>query len=197
MNLATLAGNFRPGAKRRPRTRKASRVVQPTGVERSFAEDEIIVSKTDPKGIITYANDVFIRLAGFSELELIGAPHSVIRHPDMPRCIFKLLWDTVQAKREIFAYVINMSKNGDHYWVFAHVTPSFDDASNIVGYHSNRRKPDPAVVETIAGVYQGLLAEEQRHGDRRAGLAASTEMLGQFLAEKGMPYDEFIFSLQS
>ena len=90
-----------------------------TGVERFFDDDEIIVSKTDLKGIITYGNSVFYRLAGYTEKELIGVNHNVIRHPDMPRAVFKLLWDTLAEGREIFAYVVNRAKNGDHYWVFA------------------------------------------------------------------------------
>ena len=74
-----------------------------TGVERHFDDDEIIVSKTDLKGRITYGNRVFFRLAGYTEKECLGQPHSLIRHPEMPRCIFKLLWDTVEDKQEIFA----------------------------------------------------------------------------------------------
>ena len=118
--------------------------VKPTGVERRFAEDEVIVSKTDLRGHITYANEVFVRVSGFREDELLGAPHSIVRHPDMPRCVVQLLWDRIAAWHEVFAYVLNMSKNGDHYWVHAHVTPTFDEQGKIVGYHSNRRVPDAA-----------------------------------------------------
>ena len=74
---------------------------QPTGVERTFDREEIIVSKTDLTGNITYANDVFIRMAGYTEEELLGAPHSIIRHPDMPRAVFQLLWDTIGSGEEI------------------------------------------------------------------------------------------------
>ncbi len=88
-------------------------------------------------------------MAKYSYAELMGAPHSLIRHPDMPRCVFKLLWDTLEAKQEIFAYVVNLAKDGSHYWVFAHVTPTLDDRGNIIGSHSNRRKPDPAQIERI------------------------------------------------
>jgi PAS domain-containing protein len=84
-----------------------------TGVERTFDRRDFIVSKTDLKGRITYANRLFMRLASMEERDLIGTPHSVIRHPEMPRCVFKLLWDTIEAKREIFAYVVNRSKGGD------------------------------------------------------------------------------------
>jgi PAS domain S-box-containing protein len=93
-----------------------------------------------PQGHITYANDVFLRLSKYPLREVLGAPHSLIRHPDMPRCVFKLLWDTIEAKKEIFAYVLNMARDGNHYWVFAHVTPTLDAEQKIVGYHSNRRR---------------------------------------------------------
>lgn len=179
-----------------PVTRKLSRTVEPTGIECFFDDDEIIVSKTDLTGRITYANDVFMRVAGYSEAELIGAPHSIVRHPDMPRCVFKLLWDTLAAKQEIFAYVVNMARDGRHYWVFAHVTPSLDAKGNVLGYHSSRRTPDRAVLDsTIIPLYKALLAEEQRHGDRKAGMQASHQMLVDLLTEKGVGYDELIFSL--
>ena len=168
-------------------TRKLSRTVQPTGEERSFDEDEIIVSKTDLKGHITYANRTFLKVSGFGEDEVLGAPHSVIRHPEMPRCIFKLLWDTLASGKEIFAYVNNLAKNGDNYWVFAHVTPSIDVDGTVLGYHSNRRVPERRVLnDTIIPLYGSLLDEEGKHGDRKAGLEASYEMLLGLLKEKGL-----------
>ncbi len=166
-----------------------------TGVERFFREDEIIVSKTDPKGLITYANDVFLRISGYSENEIIMQPHSIIRHPDMPRCVFKLLWDTIQDGREIFAYVINRSKNGDHYWVLAHVTPTFGDGGNITGYHSSRRVVRKQELAAIEPLYSKLKAEEDRHSDRKAGLNASMNMVGDILKDAGVDYDEFVFSV--
>jgi PAS domain S-box-containing protein len=96
-------------------------VIAPTQTEIFFTEDDIIVSKTDLKGRITYANQSFCQMAGYTEAEMLGQPHSIIRHPDMPRAVFKLLWDTVLEGREIFAYVKNMAKNGNFYWVFADV----------------------------------------------------------------------------
>jgi len=169
-----------------------------SGVERFFDADEIIVSKTDLKGNITYANDVFLRLAGMTEEEAVGQPHSVIRNPEMPRCVFKLLWDTIAEGKEIFAYVVNRSKNGDHYWVLAHVTPSRDASGNITGYHSNRRVPDRKTLETvIIPLYKQLLDIEQRSPDRKAGMNEAFGTLVNLLKEKGLAYDEFIFSLQN
>ncbi len=167
-----------------------------TGVERFFDEQEIIVSKTDLKGRITYANDVFQKIAGFTEDELIGQPHSIIRHPHMPRCVFKLLWDTLAGGQEIFAYVINRCKNGDHYWVYANVTASRGRNGSIISYHSSRRAPDRTIVnEAIIPLYASLLKEEQRHRNARQGMEASFDLFKAVLAKKGMAYDEFVFSL--
>ncbi|MEI6729845.1 MAG: PAS domain-containing protein, partial [Pseudomonadota bacterium] len=146
-------------------------------------------------GKITYSNDVFQRLAEMTNEELIGKPHNVIRHPDMPRCVFKLLWDTLSQKKEIFAYVLNMAKSGDHYWVLAHVTPSFDAQGNLTGYHSNRRKPEPAQIAKIQPLYSTLLKEEAKYNSSKDGMNASFNLLLNILRDKGISYDEFIFSI--
>ena len=169
--------------------------IQPTRNERFFDDDEIIVSKTDTTGRITYANDVFITTALYTEEELLGAPHSIVRHPDMPRCVFKLLWDTLEAGDEIFAYVKNMAKNGDFYWVFAHVTSSYDANGNLVGYHSNRRTPERSAIEAVEELYAQLLTEEVRHANRKVGMEASFAMVVDLLEQNGVSYEEFIFSL--
>jgi PAS domain S-box-containing protein len=166
-----------------------------TGHERVMGDDDIIVSKTDLKGHITYANDVFCHIADYTVEEIMGEPHSVVRHPDMPRCVFKLLWDYISQGKEIFAYVVNRAKNGDHYWVFAHVTPSFDEQGNIIGYHSNRRKPSEEAVKAITGVYQLLIKEEQKHKNRKQGMQAGFDLLVSILNEKGISYDELVLSL--
>ncbi|MBI3445848.1 MAG: PAS domain-containing protein [Magnetospirillum sp.] len=166
-----------------------------SGVERTFGADEIIVSKTDTKGRIIYANEVFLRMAGYAEADILNQAHSIIRHPEMPRCVFKLLWDTIEAGKEIFAYVKNRSKNGDHYWVLAHVTPTFDKSGNIVSYHSNRRSPKRDAVAKVEGLYKELLAIEQGHSDRKAGMEAAFQAMVGKLQGAGVPYDEFVFSL--
>jgi PAS domain S-box-containing protein len=171
------------------------RKIEPTGRERTFAEEDIIVSKTDVYGKITYANDVFLKVAGYTEEELIGAPHSIIRHPDMPRCVFQLAWQRIQSGKEIFAYVMNMAKSGDHYWVFAHLTPTFGPNGEITGYHSNRRVPDRAPVERVQGIYATLLAEEKKHDSKEEAMAASGAILTSVLESLGTSYDELMFAL--
>lgn len=160
-----------------------------------FDPSDILVSKTDLRGRITYVNRVFTAISGYAEAELLGQPHSVIRHPDMPRAVFKLLWDHLLEEREVFAYVVNRCKAGDHYWVLAHVTPSFGPDGNVVGYHSTRRAADRRVLdEVIVPLYRTLRATEEAAPDRRAGLEDSFRQLTSSLDETGMAYDQWIFS---
>lgn len=166
-----------------------------TGVERLVRDDEIIVSKTDLRGHITYANEVFCRIAGYTEAQVLGRPHNLVRHPEMPGCVFKLLWDTLRDRREIFAYVVNRAANGDHYWVFAHVTPSFDRDGRLVGYHSNRRAPYADALPKVKALYAALNAEEARHRERVAAVEASTAVLHGRLQQLGLSYAQFVFSL--
>ncbi len=165
-----------------------------TGREKLFGEDEIIVSKTDRHGKITYANDVFLRVSGYTEAELLGAPHSIVRHPDMPRTVFSLMWETIQSGSEIFAYVKNLCADGDHYWVFAHVTPSFDEQGTIVGFHSNRRTPNRRALPVIESMYAELREIERRAGPGEA-VVSGRRVLSNKLQEMGAPYDVLMFSL--
>lgn len=163
-------------------------------VEKKLSPNEFIVSKTDAKGIITYANEVFLRIAEYEEGEVIGKPHNFIRHPQMPKCVFKLMWEQLKAGKEIFAYVINSTKHKDYYWVHAHVTPTFDNDGRIIGYHSNRRAPRDEALKIIKPLYQHLLEAEKKHSNPNQGMQASYDILQAVLQEKGMSYDEFIFS---
>ena len=164
---------------------------QPNNIEKVFPADEIIVSKTDTRGNITYGNSLFIKMAGYTEEELLGQPHNIIRHPDMPKLIFKALWDTVTQGKEINAYVVNLAKDGRYYWVFANVTPSFDQDNNIIGYHSTRRKPNPRALEIIKPFYQTL-----KQAEAIGGVHESTKELVKLLESKGMNYDQLILHLQ-
>lgn len=169
--------------------------VRPTGVERRLGTEDIIVSKTDPKGMLTYVNDAFLDISGYDEAELIGRPHNVIRHPEMPRCVFRLLWDTLADRRELFAYVMNLSSDGSHYWVLAHVTPSYDVGGSVIGYHSNRRAPSRAALAQIVPLYQRLRAVEDTEAGGRQATEAGTAALRDLLAERGQSYDDFVWSL--
>jgi len=160
-------------------------------MEKFMKEDDFIVSKTDTKGRITYGNDIFIRMSGYSEKELLNAPHNILRHKDMPAVVFKLLWDRIKNKKPINAYVKNATKNGDFYWVFANVTASMDNQNNIIGYYSVRRKPSKKGLEVVEGLYSALLQAEKSQG-----IQASEKLLESKLNEMGVDYDELILSLQ-
>ncbi len=149
-----------------------------------------IVSETDKNGIITQANDVFQEVAGYSESELVGANHNIVRHPDMPRAVFNLVWSTIKAGNEIRGFVINKAKNGDHYWVLATVSPTAG------GYRAERVAPNPTVInDIIAPLYKQMRDKEAETGYDDAGMEASTCILLDVLAEKGMSYDELINAL--
>jgi PAS domain S-box-containing protein len=158
---------------------------------KEMSEGDFIVSKTDLKGRITYTNKIFMTMGEYSEKELLGQPHNLIRHPSMPKAVFKLLWDTVQKGEEIFAYVINRTKNNNEYWVYANVTPSYDANGKAIGYYSVRRRPNPKALELIKPLYAQMLEAE-----RSGGVDAGTKILTDILHEKGVSYNEFIIHIQ-
>jgi len=112
-----------------------------TGQEHSYPADLFLISKTDLAGTITYANRAFCQIAGFTESELMGQPHNIVRHPDMPEAAFADLWQTVQNGLEWNGLVKNRCKNGDHYWVLATIMPELDEQGQVLGYISVRRSP--------------------------------------------------------
>ncbi len=124
-----------------------------TNVEQVMRDGEFIVSRTDARGLITYVNPYFLEISGFTESELIGAPHNIVRHPDMPAEAFKDLWDTLQAGKPWTGYVKNRCKNGDHYWVLANATPIWGNGQ-LAGYLSVRGKPDRVTVDKVEQVYR-------------------------------------------
>ena len=160
-------------------------------MERIMSENDFIVSKTDLKGKITYCNRIFMDMAEYTEEELLGKAHNIIRHPDMPKAVFKLLWESIQNKEEVFAYVLNQTKDKNEYWVFANVTASLDIRGNLIGYYSVRRKPNPKALEIIKPLYTQMLQAE-----KTSGIKASTKILVDLLEVKGMGYNELIIDLQ-
>jgi len=171
--------------------KKKIRRPRPNDTEFKFSQGEILVSKTDTKGIITYANAQFIKISGYSQNELLGQPHNITRHPKMPKIIFKLLWGELKKANEINAYVVNLAKNGGYYWVYANVTPSFNATNEVIGYHSTRRRPNRRALKVIEPLYHTL-----RQHEIVGGIRASQQVLESFLQSKGVDYDEFVFNLQ-
>lgn len=168
--------------------------ISPTNNELVMRDNDFIVSKTDLQGRLTYSNRIFLEFSKYTEEELLGKQHNIIRHPDMPRGVFKLLWDTLAQEKEIFAYVKNMSKDGSFYWVFANVTPSYDLQGKLIGYYSVRRKPKRESIEIASGLYKAMLDIENTAGPKNA-VDASLKLVSDLLADKGMTYEEFILSI--
>jgi len=162
-----------------------------TNKEKVLNQNDFIVSKTDTRGKIIYCNVIFAEMAGYSFGELIGANHNLIRHPDMPKLAFKVLWDLVQAKDEFFGFVKNLRADGGYYWVFAYITPDLDANGSIISYTSVRRKMPQSAIDTITPIYKQLLDAE-----RSGGMAASDKILQDLLAQHKLEYKEFITNLQ-
>jgi aerotaxis receptor len=140
-----------------------SRAVVVTDRETSFPTGELIVSQTDRDGIITMCNEAFVLMSGWSRDDLMGAPHSILRHPDMPRAAFADLWTTVNQGRRWTGYVKNLRRDGGFYWVFATVIPKIV-GDEIVGHTSVRRQPSRRRVEAAAALYVSMLAQESSSG---------------------------------
>jgi len=124
-----------------------------------FSPDAYILSETDSKGIILYANDLFCELAGYRLDELIGQPHNIVRHPDMPRIAFKGLWDDVASKGFWTGVVKNLRKDGGYYWVYATALRKVHSDGSVT-YLSIRRVPDRTSVEACIPLYAELKAAE-------------------------------------
>ena len=138
-----------------------SRRLLVTDVETRFPTGELIVSQTDVPGNITMCNEAFVHMSGWSREELMGAPHSILRHPDMPKAAFGDLWTTVDQGKRWSGYVKNLRRDGGFYWVYATVIPKIIDGA-VVGHTSVRREPSRDKVEELAAVYATMRAEEGR-----------------------------------
>ena len=158
--------------------------------ETQFGVSEMFFSTTDRKGIISSCNDVFVRISGYESSELLGKPHNCIRHPDMPRCVFALLWKYLLADKPIGAYVKNLSKSGKYYWVFALASPCSE------GFISVRIKPTSQLLPVVKGLYPELLQLEESFGnDWRTGMEASTEELLRQLRALG--FESYVDFMQT
>ena len=132
-----------------------TRRVYVTPIETPYPHGKLIVSRTDTRGIMTQCNPSFVDMSGYGEAELIGQPHCLLRHPDMPAATFRDLWETVQAGRQWHGYVKNLRKDGGHYWVYATVVPNVRDGK-IVGFTSVRREPSREKVAAAEAQYQEM-----------------------------------------
>ncbi|MES9856683.1 MAG: PAS domain-containing protein [Sedimenticola sp.] len=160
-----------------------------------FGEDEIIVSKIDARGRISYLNRVYMRMAGYPEQEVLGNDQSMIYHPDMPQGLFRLMWNTLEQGQEFLGYIKSISSGGDFFWAVVNVTPDLGLDDRLLGYHYVGRKPSASAVKAIEPLYREMLDAEQKKQQAGDAEMASIELLMKRLAESKTTYDEFVLSL--
>lgn len=171
------------------RTKRLTKKDRPTPIDEEIIipDEEVLVSVTDPKGIITDANDVFAKVSGYSKEELVGASHNVIRHPDMPKVMFKIVWDHIKDRENVMAVVKNLAKDGRYYWVVTDFITRVDADRNIINYTAYRRPVDDLVKDAVIPLYKALCAIEDL-----AGMEASEKFLVDYFENIGMTYDELV-----
>ncbi|SMO97153.1 PAS domain-containing protein [Gracilimonas mengyeensis] len=166
-------------------------IPKPLNKERPFEYHELFFSITDPKSVITYANDVFIRISAYPEEELIGVLHKIIRHPDVPRAVFRIFWDFLEAGKPVAAYVKNLAKDGCYYWVMALAFPCEG------GYLSIRLKPGTKLFKTVEKLYKEALEVEksaEQHTDKKTAMMQAVDFINKKINELGFDsYESFMW----
>jgi PAS domain S-box-containing protein len=162
----------------------------PTTNEIEVKSVDIVVSKSDEEGDIEYANPIFYKLSGYNKKELTHAPHSILRHPDMPKIVFKYLWEELQKGNEVNAFVKNFTKDGSFYWVYAYVRPAFNQDGTLRNYVSTRKFMSAGARKTIEPLYKKLLEVEESEG-----IEASEQALISIL--DGKAFNEVMDSIQA
>ena len=168
-------------------------MTHPTPIDKEIklSAKRYIVSTTDAKGIIKYGNDYFMEISGYTESELIGQPHSIVRHPDMPKVVFKMMWDRINSGHNIMAVVKNLAKDGSYYWVVTEFEPKRDTISNEIISHTAFRKAAPQnAIDTMTAIYAKLIELE-----KEGGMNASEQYLREFLEKNNTSYDDYINAL--
>lgn len=151
----------------------------PKPIEITVPAEGVIVSHTDFKGIITYANETFAAISGYKIDELIGKPHNILRHPDMPSSLFQNLWETVKKGEMWSGYVKNMTKSGGYYWVYAQVSPLFEKSGSQIGYKSMRQSVEKFKINELEEAYIGL--KEREEGKIKLNIWLDRELLSNLL----------------
>ena len=170
-------------------------IERPTPIDREVQWDKTkpLISETDVKGTITNVNDVFCAVAHYSASELIGQPHNLIRHPDMPKLIFKLLWDNLKVGNNFVGVIKNLAKTGEYYWVVTNFEMRRDAMGNITHYIGRRKSvPEAAINNYLAPFYESLLKME-----KIGGVELSSRFFKNYLTKQGKDYIDFVISIMS
>ncbi len=151
-------------------------------------EGDIIVSKTNHKGIIEYANETFCAISGYEEGELLGRPHNIVRHPDMPKCVFYTIWNILSKKDTATFFCKNMSKSKEFYWVKAEIEPVFDlENGDFTGYHSTRTAVERNIINIVDEKYKELKSIEESHDNISKGMIEASKKYELMTLDDGNP----------
>ncbi|MEE9350491.1 MAG: PAS domain-containing protein [Flavobacteriaceae bacterium] len=154
-----------------------------------IAPNKVIMSKTDYKGLLQYANDYFIEICGYSNEELIGKAHNIIRHPDMPKVIFKTLWNKLHKGKNLYAIVKNKTKDGNYYWVVTKFETTFDKEGNIISHYARRKAVPTKVREIAESIYKTIL-EIEKHD-----VNVAEQTFHEILKNYNLTYDDFFLEI--
>lgn len=168
------------------------KVVRPTPVDHEIILDpnKVLLSITDTKGVIEYGNEDYVEVSGYEEFELVGSQHNIVRHPDMPKVVFKLMWDRLQKEENIVAIVKNMAKTGRYYWVMTDFVVRKDEQGNVTGYKAFRKPAPRKAVEAMIPFYKKL-----RDIEDFRGVDASLNFFNGYFEGRDTNYDDFIEKL--
>jgi PAS domain S-box-containing protein len=171
------------------RGKKLTKKDRPTPINEEIIipDDQVLISVTDPKGIIIETNDIFTQISGYSENELIGSSHNVIRHPDMPKVMFKIVWDHIMDKENVMAVVKNLAKDGKYYWVVTDFVTRVDADRNVINYTAYRRPVHDKVKQAVIPLYKALCAIEGL-----AGMDAAEKFLKNYFEDRDTNYDDMV-----
>ena len=170
-------------------------VERPTPIDKEVGwnKSQVVISETDVYGRITNVNDVFCNVCGYSPEEMIGQPHSIIRHPDMPKLVFKLLWDNLKVGNNFIGVIKNLAKSGEYYWVITDFEMRRDATGNITHYIARRKSVPKAVIENyVAPLYETSLKLE-----KVGGMELSSRFFKNYLAKQGKDYIDFIIDVMN
>lgn len=161
----------------------------PNDNEVIIVPDKVIMSKTDYKGVIQFANEYFIEVCGYNQEELIGKPHNIIRHPDMPKIIFQTMWEKLHKGENLYAVVKNLTKDGSYYWVVTKFETTFDNDGNILSHYARRKAVPAKVRESAESIYKTILAIEKHNPD------LAKEAFNEILEKYQLTYDGFFLAI--
>jgi PAS domain S-box-containing protein len=160
--------------------------------ELKLNQSDLIVSKANLEGIITYANPSFIKITGYKSYELMDQNHNIIRHPDMPKALFAYIWKELKNGNDAYGFVKNLTKDGSFYWVFAYMVPDYNEKGSVIGYHSERRAPNPKAIAEIS-----ILYEQIKHIEIRDGIESAVAHLHDVASQRAKNYYNYVYKLQN